>query len=209
LTHWRTAAASALAARFLARDDARRLLIVGSGALAPFLLRAHSAVRPITDVVIWNHRREGAERLVAGLARDGLSITIAENLEAATRDADIISCATLSPSPLIKGEWLGAGQHVDLVGAFNLQMREADDEALKRARVFVDTEAALHEGGDVAIALASGVIDRAHVVADLTALCTGAPGRRRSDEITLFKSIGSAVEDLAAAMLVWKRGGGA
>jgi len=127
------------------------------------------------------------------------------DLEAATREADIISCVTLSHSALIKGAWLRAGQHVDLVGAFNLQMREVDDEALRRSRVFVDTEAALREGGDVAVALASGAIDRSHVVADLAALCAGAKGRREADEITLFKSVGAAIEDLAAAMLVWSK----
>jgi ornithine cyclodeaminase/alanine dehydrogenase-like protein (mu-crystallin family) len=205
LTLWRTAAASALAARFLARSDARRHLMVGAGALAPFLIRAHRAVRPIAEVAIWNHRRAGAERLVAALARDGLRVAVADDLEAAARQADVISCATLTTAPLIKGAWLRAGQHVDLVGAFNLQMREVDDEALKKARVFIDTEAALHEGGDVAAALMSGAIEKTHVVADLAALCAGAKGRQGPDEITLFKSVGSAIEDLAAAMLAWKR----
>jgi ornithine cyclodeaminase len=204
LTHWRTAAASALAARFLARSDARRLLMIGAGALAPFLVRAHCAVRPIEKVAIWNHRRAGAERLAAALSREGLNAAVADDPEAATREADVISCATLSTTPLVKGAWLRAGQHVDLVGAFNLQMREADDEALRRARVFVDTEAALHEGGDVAVALASGAIEPSHVVGDLAALCDGAPGRGDPDEITLFKSAGAAIEDLAAAMLVWR-----
>jgi ornithine cyclodeaminase/alanine dehydrogenase-like protein (mu-crystallin family) len=205
LTLWRTAAASALAARFLVRSDARRLLMVGAGALAPFLIRAHRAVRPIAEVAIWNHRRAGAERLAAALAGEGLRVAIADDLQAAARQADVISCATLTSAPLIKGAWLKAGQHVDLVGAFSLQMREVDDEALKRARVFVDTEAALHEGGDVAAALMSGAIDKTHVVADLAALCAGAKGRGGPEEITLFKSVGSAIEDLAAAMLVWKR----
>jgi ornithine cyclodeaminase len=205
LTHWRTAAASALAARFLVRDDARRLLMVGAGALAPFFVRAHRAARPIEEVVVWNHRRSSAERLATALVGDGLRVAVADDLEAATREADVICCATLSHSALIKGAWLRAGQHLDLVGAFNLQMREVDDEALTRARVFIDTEAALHEGGDVAVALASGAIDRSHVVADLAALCAGAKGRRGADEITLFKSVGAAIEDLAAAMLVWSR----
>ncbi|HLJ70784.1 MAG TPA: ornithine cyclodeaminase family protein, partial [Roseiarcus sp.] len=205
LTQWRTAAASALAARYLAKSNARRLLMVGAGAMAPFLVRAHCAVRPIAEVALWNHRRAGAERLAQILAGGGLRITIADDLEQAAREADVISCATLSPSPLIKGDWLKGGQHVDLVGAFNLQMREADDEALRRARVFIDTEAALHEGGDVAVAIAKGAIAKSHIVADLAALCAGATGRRSEDEITLFKSVGAAIEDLAAAMLVWRR----
>jgi ornithine cyclodeaminase len=204
LTHWRTAAASALAARFLARADASRLLIVGAGALAPFLARAHAAVRKIEEVTIWNHRAAGAEKLAASLSGQGWRVRVAENLEEAVRAADIISCATLSKTPLIKGAWLRPGQHVDLVGAFNLEMREADDEALRRARIFIDTDAALGEGGDVAAALRSGAIDRAHVVADLRALCRGGAGRTNAEEITLFKSVGAALEDLAAAMLVWR-----
>jgi ornithine cyclodeaminase/alanine dehydrogenase-like protein (mu-crystallin family) len=208
LTHWRTAAASALAARFLARRDARRLLLVGAGALAPFLARAHASVRPIETVTIWNHRPASAARLAQSLAGRGWTIEVAENLKSAVRAADVVSCATLSTAPLIAGGWLGPGQHLDLVGAFNLAMREADDEALRRARVFVDTEAALSEGGDVALALRDGGIARADVVADLAALCRGAPGRGSAEEITLFKSVGASLEDLVAAMLVWKRLGG-
>jgi ornithine cyclodeaminase/alanine dehydrogenase-like protein (mu-crystallin family) len=205
LTLWRTAAASALAARSLARKDARRLLVVGSGALAPFLARAHCAVRLIEEIIVWNHRRAGAERLVRALAGEGVKAGVAEDLEAATGEADVISCATLSTAPLIHGRWLRPGQHVDLVGAFNLHMREVDDEALRRARIFVDTDAALHEGGDVAVGVKNGAIDRSDVVADLAGLCAGAPGRRSDQEITLFKSVGAAVEDLAAAILVWRR----
>lgn len=204
LTHWRTAAASALAARFLARSDASRLLVVGAGALAPFLVRAHASVRPIEEVTIWNHRSATAEKLAASLAGQGWRVHVAKDLEGAVRAADIISCATLSKTPLIAGDWLRPGQHLDLVGAFNLEMREADDEALRRARVFIDTDAALSEGGDVALALRGGAIERAHIVANLGALCRGAVGRRDSGEITLFKSVGAALEDLAAAMLVWK-----
>jgi ornithine cyclodeaminase len=132
-------------------------------------------------------------------------VRVAENLEEAVRAADVISCATLSKAPLIEGAWLRPGQHLDLVGAFNLEMREADDEALRRARIFIDTDAALSEGGDVALALRGGAIDRTHVVADLGALCRGGAGRGAAHEITLFKSVGAALEDLAAAMLVWRR----
>jgi ornithine cyclodeaminase len=205
LTLWRTAAASALAARFLARSNASRLLMVGAGALAPFLVKAHRAVRPIAEVTLWNHRRAGAERLAQALAGEGVNAAVADDLEQAARNADVISCATLSTAPLIKGEWLRAGQHVDLVGAFNLHMREVDDAALRRARIFVDGEAALNEGGDVAVAIANGAIARNDIVADLAALCAGAAGRRGDEEITLFKSVGAALEDLAAAMLVWRR----
>ena len=137
----------------------------------------------------------------------GFEAMAVESLEEATPRADIVSAATLSQVPLINGAWLRPGQHVDLVGAFNLRMREVDDLALKRARVFIDTPAAMTEGGDVALGIASGAIGKSDVVADLFALVNGAPGRGAADELTLFKSVGAAIEDLAAAMLVWKTSG--
>jgi ornithine cyclodeaminase len=205
LTTWRTAAASGMAARYLARADARHLLIVGSGALAPFLARAHASQRAIESIAIWNHRREGAEKLAEALNAEGFRAQATDDLERAVRAADIVSCATLSHTPLIAGAWLQPGQHLDLVGAFNMQMREADDTAIKRARIFVDTPAALTEGGDVAQALKAGVISKADIAADLAALAGGAPGRRDAREITLFKSVGASIEDLAAARLVYQK----
>ena len=206
LTHWRTAAASALAASYVARKDASRLLMVGAGALSPFLARAHRAVRPITRVEIWNHRREGAERVAQALREEGIDARAVGDLEAAARAADVISCASLSTEPLVRGAWLKPGAHLDLDGAFNLQMREADDAAVARARVFIDTQAAKTEGGDVALAIKAGAVSAAHVEADLEALCGGGFDVRRKDgDVTLFKSVGAAVEDLAAAMLVWRR----
>jgi ornithine cyclodeaminase/alanine dehydrogenase-like protein (mu-crystallin family) len=207
LTVWRTAAASALAARYLARADAKRLLIVGAGALAPFLARAHASQRPIETIAVWNHRPEGAHRLAESLKKEGFAAHAVGHLEDAVREADIISCATLSPTPLVAGAWLKPGQHLDLVGAFSMRMREADDAALKRARIFIDTSAALSEGGDVAVALQSGALTRAAIVADLAALTAGAPGRGGPEEVTLFKAVGAAIEDLATAMLVWKKAG--
>ncbi|RFB79011.1 ornithine cyclodeaminase family protein [Methylovirgula sp. 4M-Z18] len=206
LTHWRTAAASALAASFLARDDAAHLLVIGAGALAPELIKAHSAVRPIKAVTLWNHRRESAERLAASLAGSPYKLAIADDLAAAVAGADIISCATLSQQPIVLGQWLQPGTHVDLVGAFNMAMREADDAALLRAKVFVDTPAAKHEGGDVAVALHAGAVPEAHIRGDLAALCAGkVHGRDDASDITLFKSVGASIEDLAAAMLVWRK----
>jgi alanine dehydrogenase len=215
LTLWRTAAASALGASYLARKDASRLLIVGAGARAPFLIRAHNAVRPIREVTIWNHNaaraKETLERVAeeqshtAGDPGEAPLIRVADDLEGAARLADVISCATLSRTPLIRGEWLKDGAHLDLVGAFNLEMREADDEALRRARLFIDTKAALKEGGDVAVALRDGTIEASHVAGDLASLVRGdAQGRSSPREITAFKSIGAAIEDLAAAVAVWE-----
>ncbi|MCB5174946.1 ornithine cyclodeaminase family protein [Microvirga lenta] len=203
LTVWRTAAASALAARYLAREDASRMVMVGAGSLAPFLIRAHMSQRPIREVALWNHRPEKAESLAAELKAQGLPVTAVADLEGAVRGADLVSCATLSSAPIVEGAWLKPGAHLDLVGAFNLRMREADDEAIRRAQVYVDTQAAKHEGGDVALALKGGAIAESHVRGDLFDLCRN-PIRRENEAITLFKSVGTALEDLAAAMLVWR-----
>lgn len=205
LTVWRTAAASALAARYLAREEAARMVMVGAGSLAPFLIRAHLSQRPIRDVALWNHHPERAKSLAETLRAEGLPVTAVEDLESAVRAADLVSCATLSTSPVVKGEWLKPGAHLDLVGAFNLSMREADDEALRRAEIYIDTAAATSEGGDVALALQSGAVAVSHVKGDLFDLCRTDTSRRTSAEaITIFKSVGTALEDLAAAMLVWR-----
>lgn len=206
LTAWRTAAASALAARHLARDDAAHLVMIGAGALAAHLVRAHACVRPIRRVSIWNRTGERGEALARALAAEKFSVEVADDREAAVREADIVSCATLSAAPLLHGGWLRPGAHVDLVGGYTPEMREADDEAIRRARVYVDTRAgALKEAGDVVEPIRRGVIAESEVQGDLFDLCRGAAqGRKTADEITLFKSVGTAIEDLAAAMLVWR-----
>jgi ornithine cyclodeaminase len=207
LTLWRTAAASALAATHLARPDAARMVMVGAGALAPRLIAAHASVRPIREVLIWNRNGGKAAALAARLGRPGLSVRATDDLAGAIASADIVSSATLSPDPLIRGEWLKPGAHVDLVGAFTPRMREADDVAIARARVHVDTRGgATKEAGDIVQPLASGVLAEAGILGDLFDLAAGrAPGRQAADEITLFKSVGTAIEDLAAAALVYRR----
>jgi ornithine cyclodeaminase/alanine dehydrogenase-like protein (mu-crystallin family) len=206
LTVWRTAAASALASRSLSRPDAARMLMVGAGALAPFLVRAHRSVRPIADVVVWNRSPARAQALVADLAKDGIAATIATNLEQAVAQADIITTATLSPDPLIRGAWLTPGTHVDSVGAYRPAMRETDDEVVRRARVYVDTRAgALAEAGDIVQPMQAGVIGKDAIAGDLYDLCRGsAPGRGSAQEITFFKSVGASIEDLAAAIAVYE-----
>jgi ornithine cyclodeaminase len=205
LTAWRTACASALAARYLAREDASHLVMVGAGALAPHLVRAHRAVRPIKRVTLWNRTRARAVATAFALSAAGIEPEIADDLETAVREADIVSCATLSPTPLVKGAWLKKGAHVDLVGAFTPKMREADDAAIRRARVYVDSRATAPKGsGDIAIPLRKKILRQKDIQGDLYELCRGKKkGRRRESEITLFKSTGIALEDLAAAMLVW------
>ncbi len=206
LTVWRTAAASALAARYLARQDASRLLMVGAGALAPFLIRAHASVRPIREVVIWNRTPENAHRVAAELATSGLAVTVTEDLEAAVRSADVISTATISNVPLVRGAWLRPGTHVDSVGAYNKTLRETDDDLVARARVYADTRAgAFGEAGDILQAIASGAITREHVLGDLADLTTKRiAGRQTAEEITFFKSVGASIEDLAAAVAVFE-----
>ena len=204
LTARRTAGASALAAGYLAATDASRLLMVGTGALAPHLIAGHAGVRPIAQVDIWGRTPDKAEALARSLEGKGFAVRAVTDLEQAAKEADIISCATLAKEPLIMGAWLRAGQHLDLVGGFTPAMREADDEAVRRARVFVDTLAgATKEAGDITQPLASGVLKKSDIAGDLFALTRGdCKGRTSADEITLFKSVGTALEDLAAAQLV-------
>ncbi|MEQ1941088.1 ornithine cyclodeaminase family protein [Mesorhizobium sp. VNQ89] len=207
LTQWRTAAASALAADYLARKDASKLLVVGAGALSPFLARAHSAVRAIEEIRIWNRTRANAEKIVAELAAEGRRATVADDLDAALGWADIVSCATITTTPLVKGALLKPGAHVDLVGAFTPTMRESDDDAITRARVYVDTRAgATKEAGDIVQPIASGVLKPDAIIADLHELARGEKsGRGSENEITLFKSVGAALEDLAAAVAVFDK----
>lgn len=206
LTVRRTAAASALAANYLARPDSGRLLMVGAGDLAPHLIEAHCATRPIRHVLIWNRTPKAAEKLAKSLKLKGVKVEATDMLEDAARGADIISCATLSREPLIRGSWLRPGAHLDLVGAFRPDMREADDDCLRRARVFVDTRAgAIAEAGEIVQGIESGALRPDDIAADLFELTRGErAGRRFYDQITLFKSVGTAIEDLAAAELAYE-----
>jgi len=204
LTAQRTAAVSALAARYLARADATQLLIVGTGRIATQLALTHALVRPTLErIFIWGRTPDHAERLAHTLRAHDLPAQRAPDLAAAVANADIISCATLSTDPLLHGAWVRPGTHVDLVGGYTPAMREADDALIRRSTVFVDTLAgALHEAGDIVVPLRTGVL-QATAIHDLHALCQGRhPGRSTQHEITVFKSVGAALEDLAAAMLI-------
>ena len=205
LTLLRTAASSALAARALARADAARLVMIGAGALAPHLIAAHATVRPIRQVTIWNRTVEAARALARTLNRPGLEVTATEDLAAAVAEADIVSVATLSRQPLVRGAWLRSGTHVDLVGAYAPDMREADDEAIRRATVVVDTRAGMRESGDIAQALASGALTEDGIAGDLYDIAAGRVKRTFDAQITLFKSVGNAIEDLSAAVAAWQR----
>jgi ornithine cyclodeaminase/alanine dehydrogenase-like protein (mu-crystallin family) len=207
LTRRRTAAASALAASYLARPDSETLLMVGAGALAPHFVRAHAAVRPIKRVLTYNRSLEKAAALAGELAKVGFAASAVEDLASAARQADIISCVTSSTDAIVKGTWLRPGTHVDLAGAFKPSMREVDGETVARARVFVDTrDGAIAEAGDLIQAEAEGFFSMGKIEGDLFDLCRGrVKGRETAKEITLFKSCGTAIEDLAAAELVYLR----
>ncbi|SDJ59508.1 ornithine cyclodeaminase family protein [Billgrantia gudaonensis] len=206
LTRRRTAAASALAARELARTDAETLLVVGTGKLAPMVIEAHAAVRRIRRVLVWGRNPEKAERL-ADAYRDRFDSVAVTDLPAASAEADVISCVTLSTEPLVRGEWLRPGTHLDLIGAFRPSMRETDGECLVRSEVFVDTYAgARGEAGDIHQAIDEGLFSFEAIRADLAELLKGQkPGRSSDDAITLFKSVGASLEDLAAAIEVWEQ----
>ena len=203
VTARRTAAASALAASYLARPDARHLLVVGAGRVAVLLPAAFAAVRPIQRVSVWTRRPEAARALAARWRRQGLNARVAPSLEGAAAEADIISCATLSTEPVVKGKWLRPGSHLDLIGSFTPAMREADDACFRAAGIYIDTQEALAKSGDLLGPLSRGVFDHESVRGTLASLCRGEVGGRCGlIERTVFKSVGTALEDLAAAVLV-------
>ncbi|CAE6940046.1 ornithine cyclodeaminase [Vibrio sp. B1FLJ16] len=212
LTRRRTAAASALAARYLAKPSAETLLIVGTGQVAPMLIEAHAAVRPIKRVLVWGRNQDKAKELVTqyqsyqGEFCRIEDISVVKSLEQASSEADIISCATLSKQPIIKGNWLTEGTHLDLVGAFRKDMRECDGVAVERSDVYVDTWAgAMGEAGDLHQAVDEGYFKMDQILGDLEQLTRDEiPGRKTDNSITLFKSVGASLEDLAAAIVLWE-----
>jgi ornithine cyclodeaminase len=199
VTKWKTAGDSLLAARRLARPDSRLVLIVGAGTVGRSLRAAYGAAFPQARFAVWNRSPDGA----AALAADCPGTEVAPDLEAAVRAADIVTCATMSTDPLIRGEWLRPGQHIDLIGAYRPDMREADDTALRRARIFVDARATtIGHIGELMDPIARGVISAEDVVADFGDLASGAFARRSDDEITLFKNGGGAHLDLMTARYI-------
>lgn len=201
LTTKRTSCTSALASSYLSREDASSLLMIGTGALSKNLIRAHASVRPIKEVYVWGRTLEKAEAICKELSGAPFSCTAIVNLDDKVSEVDIISCATLSPTALVFGKWLREGQHLDLVGAYKKDMREADDEAILKSSVFLDTyQGGLQESGDIVIPLATGIITKEDIKADLVELCSGTKkGRTTEQEITFFKSVGHGLEDLVAA----------
>ena len=201
LTAKRTAAASALASSFLSRKNSSSLLMIGTGALSINLIKAHASIRPIKTVYVWGRSIEKARVICETLVNESFSCEPILTIQEKISEVDIISCATLSKTPLVLGKYLREGQHIDLVGAYKKDMREADDGTIKKASVFVDTfQGGLKESGDIVIPINNGTLNKEDIKADLFQLCSNKKTGRTSDsEITLFKSVGHALEDLVAA----------
>lgn len=204
LTARRTAAASALASRFLSRQDSETLLMIGTGTLSSKLIEAHASVRSLKTIYVWGRNKAKAEAICQQVAHLNIDCHAVDDIKGYISKADIISCATLSKEPLVLGKWLVPGQHVDMVGSYRPDMREMDDECLTKSRLFVDNfESALRETGDMTIPLQQGVISQEQIEADLFSLCKKEfVVCRNEQDITIFKSVGHALEDLTAAKLV-------
>ena len=208
LTYRKTAADSALGARYLCSPTAKTMLMVGAGGLAPYLIQAHHAVRPSLDtVLVWNRTHERAIKLAQMVAESGLHVAVVDELADAAARADLICCATASTRPLIHGEWLKPGVHVDLVGAYTTELREADDDVFRRSCVFVDSRVTTIEVlGELMIPIANGVITPSDILADLYDLARGRhPGRRTPQEITVYKNGGGGHLDLMTARFLLER----
>lgn len=207
LTNIRTAASSALASSFLSNNDASKLLMLGTGSLAPEMIRAHCSVRPIRQVWVWGRDYSKAEALAENVEIPNVAIEAVKDRHEIVAEADIVSSATSSPDPLIFGKDLRYGQHIDLVGAFKPTWREADEQTILRSKVYLDTrEGALKESGEILIPMKEGKFSESDITGDLFDLCRKkVPGRVNRDDLTSFISVGYALEDLAAAELVWEK----
>jgi ornithine cyclodeaminase/alanine dehydrogenase len=204
LTAYRTAAASAVASKYLAREDSRVLGLIGAGIEARTHLDAIRAVRPIERVVVWSRTRETAERFARDVADRGLPIEVVETAEEAAVSADVLCTLTPSKDPIVRGEWFRPGLHVNAVGTHWITHRELDTEAVTRSRVVVDSrEANEAESGDLMIPVAEGAIERTHFEAELGQVLSGdRPGRQAEDEITMYQSVGVAIQDVATGRML-------
>jgi len=206
ITSRRTAAAAALGAHYLARTDASALLVVGAGRVGSLVAPAMATVRKLTQISIWDIDADAAGRCAQALRAQGFAARAVRDLDAATRAADIVSCATLAETPLIHAEWLQPGSHLDLIGSFTPAMTEAMPACFANARVWVDTAEAPAKSGDLLNAVESGKLALSEIVGDLTGLSAGTcPSRTDDHQRTVFKAVGTALEDLAAAKLAYKQ----
>lgn len=209
ITYWRTAADSGHGAKILAREDSSTLLVVGAGGMSRRLVHAHRSVRPsLRRVLIWNRTIERAQEVVSDLNKDDVDATVADNLDAAIREADVVTACTRAHEPLIKGANLKPGVHLDLVGGYTPQTREADDEAARRSLIFVDRRESAFHVGDIVQPIANGAIKENNVLGDLYDLAAGrVAGRRSADDITFFKNAGGGHLDLMTCEVVLREVG--
>jgi ornithine cyclodeaminase len=205
VTKWKTAADSALGARLLARPDSKTLLVIGAGAVAASLVEAYADLFPaLEQVLIWNRTHSRASELASCFGSARLPVQSIEDLASGVASADIISSATMSTEPVLQGEWVTPGTHVDLIGAYRPDMREADDALIQKAELFVDSRAtAIHDIGELAIPIQNRIITEQDIRGDLYDLCNGAPGRTSAQAITLFKNGGGAHLDLMTANYIF------
>lgn len=196
VTKWKTAADSLLAARNLARPNSSSILIIGAGTVAQSIIEAYSSVYSKANFSIWNRAHSKAQ-IVAQKYRNLVEIQPVEDLEIAVNQADIITCATMSSNPVINGNWLSPGTHIDLIGAYRIDMREADDVAIRRSRIFVDSrDTTINHIGEIKIPMDKGIICKTDIIADFYEIVAGKFMRISADEITLFKNGGGAHLDL-------------
>ncbi len=207
VTWWRTAGVSALASRFLSRENSETLLLLGTGKLAPFLIRGHASVRPLKRVIVWGRSPEKVEALLSLMREQlpGITFSASTSIRESCPEADVVVSATGSHEILVEGRWIRPGTHTDFLGNHHADKRECDTELVRRSRVYLDTRVnCLKEAGEILLPIAEGCFTEEQVVGELSELCSGtAAGRVSDDEITLFKSVGAALGDLAAARLVW------
>ena len=207
LTAFRTAAASMLAARYAMTDSPQNVLVLGAGNLSSYFIKAYAETMKPVQIGLWSRDVSKAEKVVEQLELNEVSLSVIHDLESAVKQANVISTLTSSTQPLFPGEWCQPGCHLDLVGAYRPDMRETDDKLISRAMIYVDNyEAVLKEAGDIILPLEAGIISRQDICAELSELARGEIVTPMADkDLTVFKSVGSAVEDLAAAALVYEK----
>lgn len=208
VTFWRTAGISGLASRLLSREDSKTLLLLGTGNLAPYIIRAHLSVRPIERVMVWGRTPANAQRIVQQMSAEceSIAFSVADDLQAACRDADIVVSATGAHEPLVMGDWIKPGTHTDFIGNHHATKRECDSALVVKSKVYADSRVnCFKEAGEVLVPISEGAITKDHVVGELTEMCSGAVKLRESDdEVTLFKSIGMALSDLVGAGFAYR-----
>ena len=211
MTFWRTAGISGLATRLLSREDSSTMLMLGTGNLSTYCIRANASVRDLKKVMVWGRNKEKAEAVCATMSEElpGIEFSAIEDREAACAESDIVVAATGSHEPVVLGDWIKPGTHTDFIGNHHATKRECDTALITKSKVYADSYVnAMKEAGEILVPISEGVFKEEDIVAELTEMCAGTATLRESDEeITLFKSIGMAMSDLVGAGLAYKAAG--